>query len=87
MTSEEHGFWVTPREFSRLTGIPRQTLANWRYQDRRAGRASAAPGRPIYRKFGNCVRYFVSPELLRPEAAQDPCQSRSLTGEAGQEEK
>jgi hypothetical protein len=34
-------------------------LANWRYQDRKAGRSGAAPGFPEYRLFGGCVRYRV----------------------------
>ncbi|MGB9609366.1 MAG: hypothetical protein ACPL7M_00220 [Bryobacteraceae bacterium] len=52
--------WITAAELARLLGLHPQTLANWRCRDRREGRDAAAPGRPVYRRFGGCVRYAVS---------------------------
>ena len=67
------GRWVSDREYSRLTGISRQCLANWRWLDNKAGRIR--PGFPVWRKFGaDTVRYWVGPDLIpepRPERAQD----------------
>ncbi|MCS7316269.1 MAG: hypothetical protein NZ554_12420 [Bryobacteraceae bacterium] len=57
--------WVTAREYARLTGLSMQTLANWRSQDRKAGRQEAAPGKPVYRRFGRAVRYLVPAEWLQ----------------------
>lgn len=51
--------WATPREYGIIHEISEQTLANWRYQDRLAGRTEALPGYPVYRKFGAAVRYLM----------------------------
>lgn len=51
--------WVSEREFAERHGLARQTLTQWRYQDRLAGRDSARPGFPAYRRFGRAVRYLV----------------------------
>jgi hypothetical protein len=56
------GRWVTEQVFSEIHSISRQTLANWRYRDRLAGRTEAAPGFPIYRRFGKAVRYLLEAE-------------------------
>jgi hypothetical protein len=56
------GRWVTDVQFSRLTGLSRQTLANWRLRDRDAGRIRR--GYPVWRLFGGCVRYWVDESLL-----------------------
>jgi len=52
------GAWLTEAQYAAKYGISRQTLTNWRYVDRKNGRTSAPDGFPIYKKFGNCVRYF-----------------------------
>jgi hypothetical protein len=59
------GRWVTDRDFSALTGIGRQTLANWRSADAKAGRDHAQPGFPVYRRWGRAIRYFVAPDVER----------------------
>lgn len=51
--------WVSDLEYSEQYGIHRQTLANWRAKDRKAGRSSAPPGFPTYKYFGRCVRYRI----------------------------
>ena len=53
------GRWVTDAEFSAHTSISRQTLANWRHVDSKAGRDAAAPGYPKYKRFGRCIRYWI----------------------------
>jgi hypothetical protein len=53
------GRWVTEATFSEIHGISRQTLANWRYRDRQAGRVGAASGYPVYKRFGRAVRYLL----------------------------
>jgi hypothetical protein len=49
--------WITEREYAEIHGLSAQTLRNWRFKDRRAGRAEAASGYPRYRYFGGAVRY------------------------------
>ena len=56
------GRWIRDAEFARIHGLSRQTLCNWRYQDRKAGRTQAHPGYPQYRYFGRAVRYWLSAE-------------------------
>jgi hypothetical protein len=51
--------WITEKAFARIYGLSRQTLANWRYRDRLAGRREAASGYPQYRRWGNSIRYFI----------------------------
>ena len=63
LADELGGRWVTDRVYSQLHEISRQTLANWRYRDRKAGRTQAAPGYPIYRHFGEAVRYWLPRDL------------------------
>jgi len=64
------GRWVSDVEYSRLTGISRQCLANWRWLDNKAG--GVRPGFPIWRKFGaDTVRYWVGRDLL-PEPKPNP---------------
>jgi len=53
------GRWITERQYAELHSISRQTLSNWRFRDRRAGRSSASPGYPVYRRFGRAVRYYL----------------------------
>jgi hypothetical protein len=53
------GRWITERQYAELTSISKQTLANWRFRDKKAGRSGAAPGFPVYRRFGRSVRYWV----------------------------
>jgi hypothetical protein len=57
------GKWVTERIYAELHSISRQTLANWRYRDRRAGRCQATIGYPQYRYFGSTVRYWVPSQV------------------------
>lgn len=53
------GRWINERLFAELHGLAAQTLCNWRYRDRKAGRTGAAPGYPQYRYFGGAVRYWL----------------------------
>jgi hypothetical protein len=53
------GVWVTERVYSELHSISRQTLSNWRYRDKAAGRSGAALGFPVYRRFGRAIRYWL----------------------------
>jgi hypothetical protein len=74
------GRWVSDIEYSRLTGISRQCLANWRWQDNKAG--GIRPGFPIWRKFGaDTVRYWIGPDLL-PRAQPNPIVMAQPTAEA-----
>jgi hypothetical protein len=52
--------WVSEKVFAEIHGLSRQTLTNWRYRDRRAGRREAPPGYPQYRYFGSAVRYKLA---------------------------
>ena len=54
------GRWVTERAYAARYGLARQTLANWRYRDRQAGRDHALPGYPFYKRFGAAIRYRLS---------------------------
>lgn len=71
--------WISGRELARLLHLHPQTLGNWRYQDRRAGRDHAAPGRPLYKRFGGAVRYAVLPDgtpvLMPPDGEDGPVSS------------
>lgn len=51
--------WVSSRQLAKLIGLHPQTLANWRSLDLKEGRGHAAPGRPLYKRFGSAVRYAV----------------------------
>ena len=53
------GQWVKDTVYARIHGIHRQTLANQRYRDRKAGRSGAALGYPFYKKFGGSIRYWL----------------------------
>lgn len=53
------GQWITGREYARIHGLSPQTLINWRYRDRKAGRCEAVPGYPRYKYFGRAVRYWL----------------------------
>lgn len=54
------GRWVTEKLYADLHGLSKQTLTNWRYRDRKAGRDQAGPGYPQYRYFGHAVRYWLA---------------------------
>lgn len=58
LTSE--GRYLTPKLYSAITGIPEQTLTNWRYKDRRGGLKRAPAGFPEYKYFGPSVRYWLA---------------------------
>ena len=60
--------WVSARKYADIHDLRPQTLANWRYQDRKAGRNGAAPGYPQYRRFGGAIRYCLTDEPERPAA-------------------
>jgi hypothetical protein len=65
------GQWVTEAEYAQKHRLARQTLTNWRFRDRRAGRKQAQPGYPIYRYFGGAVRYWLPADEIgdgRPAA-------------------
>ena len=68
------GRWIKEAEFASIHGLNRQTLCNWRYRDRKAGRTEALPGYPQYRYFGCAVRYWLPPELpaARPREKVSP---------------
>ena len=51
--------WLTELRFAERYDIPRQTLANWRYRDKKRGRTEAASGFPTYQRFGRAIRYLV----------------------------
>jgi hypothetical protein len=55
-----NGRWVTEKLFADFHGLSRQTLCNWRYRDRKAGRDQAESGYPQYRRFGRAVRYWLA---------------------------
>jgi hypothetical protein len=57
------GRWIKEAEFASIHGLSRQTLCNWLYRDRKAGRTQAASGYPQYRYFGRAVRYWLPAEL------------------------
>jgi hypothetical protein len=58
----QSGRWVTEKTYSAAYSICKQTLTNWRYRDRLAGRAGALPGYPVYRRFGRAIRYWLPAE-------------------------
>ncbi len=66
--------WISARQLAARLGLSRATLANWRSADLRAGRLGAAPGRPVYRRFGRAVRYAVSAVTGEPIIAEAPQQ-------------
>jgi hypothetical protein len=72
----ERGRWVSEQVYADVYGLSRQTLTNWRYRDKLAGRTEAAPGFPIYRRFGKAVRY----RLAEPETAPEMAKGRGRTG-------
>ena len=67
--SEQQGRWVPSKTYAGFYNISAQTLTNWRYADRKAGRTSAAPGFPVYRYFGRCVRYYLETASGAPNLA------------------
>jgi hypothetical protein len=58
--------WVTEKTFAHTFNLNRQSLANWRLQDRRAGRSDSRPGYPVYKYFGHAVRYRIEAESIAP---------------------
>jgi hypothetical protein len=56
------GRWISEAQFSAYSGLARQTLANWRYRDRQAGRTEPLPGFPEWRTFGRAIRYWLPAE-------------------------
>ncbi len=72
------GRWVTAKEFSCITGIPTGTLANWRHQDRKAGREEPLPGKPRYQHFGLVVRYWLPRSLEHPYGPTEEGERREL---------
>jgi hypothetical protein len=83
----ERARWVTERVYAEVYGLSRQTLTNWRYRDRLAGRSTAAPGQPVYRTFGRAVRYLIeaSDDAIAEAAAKlkkiDAARGKSLDAE------
>ncbi len=63
------GRWIPAKTYAAIHSLPVQTLVNWRFHDRKAGRSGAAPGYPPYRYFGGAVRYWLPADAGRPEAA------------------
>jgi len=61
--------YVNEMVYARLHGLSPQTLRNWRYRDRQAGRTQAAQEYPRYRYFGCAVRYPLDEsQVTRPAA-------------------
>lgn len=58
-TTEQTGKWVSAKVYATFFGLSQDTLGNWRWRDRRAGRSEAVPGFPVYRRFGRAVRYWL----------------------------
>jgi hypothetical protein len=52
------GRWVTAKTYGDFYGFTEDVLGNWRYKDKKAKRTEAAPGFPIYKRFGRAVRYW-----------------------------
>lgn len=63
---------MTGKVFARFHSLAPQTLANWRYQDRKAGRTTAGPGFPQYRRFGKAVRYRLEDPLPAQQQQTGP---------------
>ena len=61
--------WVTAARYSQIHSISVQTLANWRFKDRRDGRTEARAGFPRWRYFGRAVRYLLEEETSGHTAA------------------
>lgn len=59
LTVTTSGKWVSDKIYSDYTGVPRQTLSNWRYRDRLAGRTEPLPGYPRYTRYGRAIRYWL----------------------------
>ena len=83
MRTSEKRLWLSAREFSELTGISVQTLANWRYRDRKEGRKYPKPGFPFYRRIGGVIRYRRDPEFGEP---QDYANGAVLSGDMNTED-
>src|ERR1700733_2745164 len=96
LRKDQAGRWITETEYARIHALSRQTLCNWRYQDRKAGRKEARRGFPQYRRFGRAVRYWLPPqgdrcrwrpEKVSPEVSPVPLtqnpKSFILSGERG----
>ncbi len=80
------GFWDSDKLYSQLFGIPRQTLATWRFYDKKAGRLEAEPGKPRYRRWGRSVKYWFEPgtysvEQVRAILDQLPARKNSRSAE------
>ena len=58
------GRWVTDAELAEILGIHRQTLRNWRARDLREKRPEGDQyGGVRYRRWGDCVRYWLPREI------------------------
>ena len=55
---------MTAKQYGEIFQLSEQTLSNWRFLDRRAGRKAARPGFPVYRYFGGTVRYYLPADEL-----------------------
>lgn len=64
------GRWITDREYSALTGVSRQVLANWRLEDRQRGFIAA--NRPKWRLFAAAIRYWADSGLLTGQTEIGP---------------
>jgi len=53
------GIWLTEIEYAERFRIARQTLSNWRCAEKHG---QTNPTRPVWRKFGGAVRYYVPPQ-------------------------
>ena len=65
-TIQAPGREVTPKVYSALKGISENTLGAWRLEDQRAGRNEALPGKPVYRRYGRAIRYWLEPGSYDP---------------------
>jgi hypothetical protein len=62
------GRWVPAKVYAAMFCLSVQSLANWRHRDRAAGRNAAAPGFPVYRRWGKAIRYWL--DARPPEAVE-----------------
>lgn len=64
--SKSSGRWVTAKVYAKHFGLSIYVLANWRYDDKCAGRAQPESGFPVYKRFGRAVRYWLEVSEYNP---------------------
>lgn len=82
-SSTRTGKWVTAAVYGEFHGIPEETLANWRYRDKLAGRTEALPGFPKYQRFGRAVRYSMEATPAEFEQIENRIKSKKAARVTG----